>query len=66
MSKNVVIQWDCKIFKSTITLEQRDERAWLFAFWYRFMEVKYSLKNMGMVKNGCDHSGLRTLKLAVS
>ena len=30
------------------------------------MEVKYSLKNMGMVKNGCDHSGLRTLKLAVS
>ena len=32
------------------------------------MEIKNCLKNIGvgMVKNGGDHSGLRTLKLAVS
>ena len=35
---------------------------------YIFIEIKSSLKNieLGMVKNGCGHSGLRTLKLAVS
>ena len=32
------------------------------------MEIKSWLKNIGMgvIKNGCDHSGLSTLKLAVS
>ena len=32
------------------------------------MEIKSWLKNtgVGIVKNGCGHSGLRTLKLAVS
>ena len=32
------------------------------------MEIKSSLKNIGVgvVKNGCGHSGLRTIKLAVS
>ena len=32
------------------------------------MEIKRQLKNIGLdvVKNGCGHSGLRTLKLAVS
>ena len=32
------------------------------------MEIKSWLKNIGVgvVKNGCGHSGLKTLKLAVS
>ena len=32
------------------------------------MEIKSWLKNIGvgMVRNGCGHSGLRTLKLAAS
>ena len=32
------------------------------------MEIKSWLKNtgVGMVRNGCGHSGLKTLKLAVS
>ena len=35
---------------------------------YIFIEIKSSFKNieLGMVKNECGHSGLRTLKLAVS
>ena len=39
-----------------------------FACWYNFMEIKGWLKNIGvgMVKNGCDHSWPRTLKLTVS
>ena len=47
---------------------QSDEKAWFFAYWCRFIEIKSWLKNIGvgMVKNGCGHSGLRTLKLAVS
>ena len=56
------------IFKSTIFLEQNDEKAWFFASWYRFMESSSWLKNTGVIiiKNGCGHSVLRTLKLAVS
>ena len=32
------------------------------------MEIKYLLKNIevGVVRNGCGHSGLRTLELSVS
>ena len=39
-----------------------------FACWYRLMEIKSWLQNIGvdMVNNGCGHSGLRTLKLTLS
>ena len=68
MGQNALDQSGCSISKLTISLEQNDEKAWVFAYWCRFLEIKSWLKNigMGMVKNGCDHSGLSTLKLAVS
>ena len=68
MGQNVLNQLDCSIFKLTISLEQNDETAWFFAYWCRFIEIKSLLKNisMGVVRNGCGHSGLKTLKLAVS
>ena len=49
-------------------LKQIDEKAWFFGCCYKFMETKSWLKNIGAVavKNGCDHSGCRTGKLAVS
>ena len=67
MGQNALGQSDYRIFKSTISLEQNDEKAWFFACWYRFMENRNWLKNIGVgvVKNGCGHSVLRTLKLAV-
>ena len=67
MEQNVLNQSDCRIFKLTISPERKDEKAWLFACWHRVMEIKSWLKNIwvGMVKNGCDHPGLRTLKLAI-
>ena len=39
-----------------------------FACLYRFMEIKYRSKNIevGVIRNGCGHSSLRTPKLAVS
>ena len=51
-----------------MSLEQNDEKVWFFACWYRFTEIKSWSKNVGVgvVKNGYDHSGLKTLKLAVS
>ena len=66
--KNVLCQSDCRIFKSTLALEQNDEKARFLACWYWFMEIKSRLKNLevGMVKNKCGHFGLRTLNLAVS
>ena len=67
LSQNAVSQSDYRILKSTISLEQNDEKAWLFACWYRFMEIRSWLKNIGvgLVKNGCGHSILKTPKLAV-
>ena len=67
MGQNGIGQSVYRIFKSTISLEQNDEKAWFFACWYRFMEITSWLKNIGvgMVKNGCGHSVLRALKLAV-
>ena len=67
MDENALNQSDCSIFKLTISLEQNHEKAWFFAYWCRFIEIKSWLKNIGMgiVKNGCGHSGLRTLKLAL-
>ena len=66
--QNALGQSDCRIFKFTASLEQNDEKAWLLAFWYKFMEIKSWLRNIrgGVVRNGCGHSGFRTLKLTVS
>ena len=68
MGQNALEQSDCNIFKLTIPLEQNDEKAWFFAYWCKFIEIRSWLENIGvgMVKNGCDHFGLRTLKLALS
>ena len=68
MYQNTLEQSDCKIFKSTISLEQNIEKVWLFACWYQIMKIKSWLTNieMGLVKNMCGHYGHRTLKLAVS
>ena len=54
-------------FKSTISLEQKDEKAWFFTCWYRLMENGSWLKNIGVgvVKNGCGHSVFRALKYVV-
>ena len=64
---NALGQSDYRIFKSTISLEQNDGKAWFFACWYRFMEMRSWLKNsgVGVVEYGCDHSVLSTLKLTV-
>ena len=64
ISQNAVGQSDCKL---TVSLEQNYEKASFFACWYRFMEIKSWLKNvgMGLVKNGYGHSGLWTVKLAI-
>ena len=40
MSQNALDQSDCSIFKLTISLEQNDEKAWFFAYWCRFIEIK--------------------------
>ena len=58
MGQNALGQSDCKILKSNLSLEQKDEKAWFFACWYRFMEFESSLKSIdvSIVKSG--HSGL--------
>ena len=67
MGQNALDQSDCSIFKLTISLEQNDEKARFFVYWSRFIEIKGWLKSVGvgLVKNGCGYSGLRTLKLDV-
>ena len=68
MDQNALEQSDCRTFKSTISLEQNPEKAWFFARWCKFIEIKSWLNNieMGVVINGCAHSGSRNLELAVS
>ena len=68
MCHNVLSQSDYRIFKLTISLEQNDQKAWFFAFCYILIEIESWLKNagVGIVRNRCGQSGLRTLKLAVS
>ena len=62
MGQNALGQSDCRICKLTVSLEENDEKALLFACWYRFMEIKSWSRSsaVGVVKNGCDHlvSGL--------
>ena len=50
-----------------MSLEQNDEKALIFACWYKFIEIKSELKHTGVnvVINGCAHSGHKTLKLVV-
>ena len=68
IDQNNIGQPYCWIFKLTVSQEQNDEKAWYFACWYKSMKIKSWLKNIavGLVKNERDHSGLRTLKVAVS
>ena len=33
-------QWAGRVFKSTISPEQRDEIVWFLAYWYKFIEMK--------------------------
>ena len=63
MGQNALGQSDCRIFKSTVSLEQ-NVYASFSVCWYRFMEIKSWSKNVGvdMVKNGC---GPRALKLSL-
>ena len=43
MSQNALGQSNCRIFKSTISLEQSDENS-QFLTWYKLMEIKNALK----------------------
>ena len=69
MGQNALGQLDCRILKSTISLEQCDEKVWFFACWYKFIKTKSWLKYIG---GGHDQKwvsplwGHRTLTLAVS
>ena len=47
MGQNALGQSEYRIFKSTISLEQNDEKGWFFACWYKFMENRSWLKNSG-------------------
>ena len=68
MCQNVFGQSDCRIFKQIISLQRKDEKAWFFACWYKFIKTKNWSKNIGIdvVINVCAHSGCRNLKLVVS
>ena len=60
MGQNAVDQSDCRILKSTISLEQEDEKSdFLHVDTYSW-KLKSSLKNieLGMIENGFGHSGL--------
>ena len=57
-----------RIFESTISLEQNDERAWFFYVDTDSWKIEVDWKTLGwwtFSKNGCGHSVFRTLKLAV-
>ena len=43
VSQNVLIQEDCKILKSAISLEKVDKSTWFLAWWYRFKNHKDEL-----------------------
>ena len=68
ISQNALSQWDSRIFKWTMCPERSNDTASFFGCWYKFMKIKSWLKIvwLGMFKNGCDQSGLWTLKLIVS
>ena len=45
MDQNALGKSDYRIFKSTVSVEENDEKAWFFACWYKFMEIKSWSKN---------------------
>ena len=60
MGQYAVGQWDCRIFLNQLYLQKKiDEKSWFFACWYKLIEIKSWLKNIGVdfVINGCVHSG---------
>ena len=69
MGQNALGQSDCRILKSTRSLEQSDEKAWFFVSWCKFMKIKSWLKYIEgeySQKWVWPFWGHRTLKLAVS
>ena len=54
IGQNALGQSDSRIFKSTISQEKNDEKTCIFAYWYKFMEIKSWFKNIGvgMIKMG--------------
>ena len=60
-------QSDCRIFKSTISLEQNDKIVQFFACWLNLIKMKSWLNNVQvcLVKNVWHHFGRGILKLAV-
>ena len=51
MGQNALGQLDCRVFKSTISLEQSNGIAWFFVEFkirWKFMEIKSWLKNTGL------------------
>ena len=48
IGQNVLDQSDHSIFKSNISLEQNNEKTWLFACWYKFIEIKTWMKSIGV------------------
>ena len=48
MGQNALGQSDCRIFKSTISLDQIDEKAKFFACWYKCREIESWLKSIGV------------------
>ena len=67
MGQNALRQSDYRIFKSTISYEQNNEKVLLFACWCRFMENRSLLENIGIdvAKNVYGYSLVWALKLAV-
>ena len=57
MSQNCLDQSDCRDFKSSMSLKQIDEKVWIFACWYKFLEIKSWLKNNEfiVVRHECDY-----------
>ena len=39
MGQNALGHLDCRIFVSTISLEQCEEKVWFFACWYKFIKI---------------------------
>ena len=67
MGQNWLGQSDCRIFQS-VSLEQNDELDWFLYVDTNSWKLNCWLKNIGVgvMKNGCHHSGTRMLKLVVS
>ena len=48
IDRNALGLSDFRIFKSTISVEQKNPDAWFFVCWYKFLKIKSSFKNIGM------------------